>query len=70
VPVDGEISLGESHLNEALISGETIPVSKKEGDVVTGGSLNLDGILEVRATNVGTKSTLSKIIVLVERIKS
>jgi len=67
VPVDGEILQGSSHLDEALISGESIPLSKKEGDIVTGGSLNLDGILEIRATNVGTESTLSKIIELVEQ---
>ncbi len=66
VPVDGEILQGNSHLDEALISGESIPLSKKEGDIVTGGSLNLDGILEIRATNVGNQSTLSKIIALVE----
>ncbi|MBU2877599.1 heavy metal translocating P-type ATPase [Aliiglaciecola lipolytica] len=67
VPVDGEVLQGQSHLDEALISGESIPLSKKEGDIVTGGSLNLDGILEIRATNVGTESTLSKIIELVEQ---
>jgi Cu+-exporting ATPase len=67
IPVDGEILQGQSHLDEALISGESIPLSKKEGDVVTGGSLNLDGILEIRATNVGSESTLSKIIELVEQ---
>jgi Cu+-exporting ATPase len=67
VPVDGEILQGNSHLDEALISGESIPLSKKEGDIVTGGSLNLDGILEIRATNVGSESTLSKIIELVEQ---
>jgi Cu+-exporting ATPase len=67
VPVDGEILQGQSHLDEALISGESIPLSKKKGDIVTGGSLNLDGILEIRATNVGTESTLSKIIELVEQ---
>ncbi|WP_340680962.1 heavy metal translocating P-type ATPase, partial [Paraglaciecola sp.] len=67
VPVDGKILLGQSHLDEALISGESIPVSKKEGDKVTGGSLNLDGMIEVSATHVGTESTLSKIIDLVEK---
>ncbi len=67
VPVDGEILQGQSHLDEALISGESIPVSKKVGDSVTGGSVNLDGILEIRATSVGTESTLSKIIQMVER---
>jgi Cu+-exporting ATPase len=67
VPVDGEILLGQSHLDEALISGESVPVSKKQGDTVTGGSLNLDGVLEISATNVGSESTLSKIISLVEQ---
>jgi Cu+-exporting ATPase len=67
VPVDGDILAGTSHLDEALISGESIPVSKKVGDIVTGGSLNLDGILQIRATNVGRESTLAKIIQLVEQ---
>jgi Cu+-exporting ATPase len=67
VAVDGEILRGKSHLDEALISGEPIPVVKNEGDIVTGGSLNLDGFLEIRATHVGTESTLSKIIDLVEK---
>jgi Cu+-exporting ATPase len=67
VPVDGKILLGQSHLDEALISGESLPVSKKVGDKVTGGSLNLDGILEISATSVGSESTLSKIIDMVEQ---
>ena len=66
VAVDGEILQGQSHLDEALISGESLPVSKKVGDKVTGGSLNLDGMLEISATSVGTESTLSKIIQMVE----
>ncbi|MEW6989748.1 heavy metal translocating P-type ATPase [Colwelliaceae bacterium 6441] len=67
VPVDGKILQGKSHVDEALIIGESVPVSKTEGDDITGGSLNLDGVLVVRATNVGTESTLSKIIELVEQ---
>ncbi|WP_438864880.1 heavy metal translocating P-type ATPase [Neptunicella sp.] len=66
VPVDGVVISGQSHLDEALISGESLPVSKKEGDNVTGGSVNLDGILEIKASSVGTESTLAKIIRLVE----
>ncbi|ABE56964.1 Heavy metal translocating P-type ATPase [Shewanella denitrificans OS217] len=67
VPVDGVIVSGASHLDEALISGESIPVSKTKGDKVTGGSVNLDGVIEVEATSVGTESTLAKIIRMVEQ---
>ena len=66
VAVDGEVVAGQSQLDEALISGESLPVSKKVGDAVTGGSINLDGVLEVKASSVGAESTLSKIIQLVE----
>jgi Cu+-exporting ATPase len=66
VAVDGEVIAGQSQLDEALISGESLPVSKKVGDAVTGGSINLDGVLEVKASSVGAESTLSKIIKLVE----
>lgn len=66
VPVDGLVTAGQSHLDEALISGESLPVSKTTGDKVTGGSLNLDGVLEINASSVGAESTLAKIIRLVE----
>ena len=65
VPVDGVVELGSSHVDEALISGEPVPLSKNHGSKVTGGSVNLDGMLQVRATAVGTESTLAKIIALV-----
>ena len=66
VPVDGLVISGQSHLDEALISGESLPVSKTTGDKVTGGSINLDGVLEIDASSVGAESTLAKIIRLVE----
>jgi P-type Cu+ transporter len=66
VAVDGEVLTGQSQIDEALISGESLPVSKKIGDAVTGGSINLDGILEIKASSVGAESTLAKIITLVE----
>jgi P-type Cu+ transporter len=67
IAVDGEVLSGDSHVDEALISGESLPLHKSSGDKVVGGALNLDGVLELRATSVGTESTLSKIIHLVEQ---
>ena len=67
VPVDAVVEQGQSHVDEALISGESVPVSKMPADKVTGGSVNLDGVLQIRATAVGAESTLSRIIQLVEQ---
>ena len=67
LPVDGVVELGSSHVDEALISGESVPLHKKPGSKVTGGSVNLDGVLHLRATAVGAESTLAKIIRLVEQ---
>ncbi|KOO57317.1 metal ABC transporter ATPase [Rheinheimera sp. KL1] len=67
VPVDAVVEQGQSHVDEALISGESVPVSKMPTDKVTGGSVNLDGVLQIRATAVGAESTLSRIIQLVEQ---
>lgn len=66
VPVDGVIVDGQTQIDEALISGESLPVVKSLSDKVTGGSVNLDGVIEVKATSVGAESTLAKIIRLVE----
>ena len=65
IPVDGEILSGTSELDESLITGESLPVLRQRGDVVTGGAINISGLLEVRATNVGQDSMLAKIIRLV-----
>ena len=67
IPVDAIVEQGQSHVDEALISGESVPVSKTLADKVTGGSVNLDGVLQIRATAVGAESTLSRIIQLVEQ---
>ena len=66
IPVDGEVIEGESFVDEAMITGEPIPVSKTVGDCVTGGTLNTNGALRLRATGVGAKTVLAQIIRLVE----
>jgi Cu2+-exporting ATPase len=65
VPADGEIIEGRSELNEAIITGESKPVSKNVGDGVIAGSLNGDASLTIRVTNVGEKTFLAGIMRLV-----
>ncbi|RIK93836.1 MAG: copper-transporting ATPase [Burkholderiales bacterium] len=66
IPVDGEIVEGRSHADEALITGESLPVAKAPGDRVTGGSINAEGLLVVRTLAVGSESMLARIIRMVE----
>ncbi|MGV3654892.1 MAG: heavy metal translocating P-type ATPase [Noviherbaspirillum sp.] len=66
VPVDGVIVEGSSHLDESLLTGESLPVTKTPGDAVTGGAVNADGALVVEATAVGGATMLSQIIKMVE----
>ena len=70
VPVDGVIVRGGSAIDEAAITGESIPVDKQEGDTVTGGTLNKTGSFELQATRVGDDTTLSQIIRLMEEASS
>ncbi|MGR3886903.1 heavy metal translocating P-type ATPase [Pseudomonas sp. 1152_12] len=65
-PVDGEVVDGQSHADEALISGESLPVPKQPGDKVTGGAINGEGRLLVRTEALGAESVLAHIIRLVE----
>ena len=66
IPVDGIILLGNSHIDESLLTGESNPVKKHTGEKVIGGSLNGESLLVVEAQAVGVESVLSKIISLVE----
>lgn len=67
IPVDGVVLEGTSAVNEAMLTGESLPVEKKAGDEVIGGTLNGNGSLRYRATNVGEDSTLAQIVRLVEQ---
>ncbi|MDQ9170069.1 heavy metal translocating P-type ATPase [Oxalobacteraceae bacterium R-40] len=66
VPVDGVILEGSSHLDESLLTGESLPVSKSPGQTVTGGAVNAEGLLVIEATAVGGATMLSQIIKMVE----
>jgi len=66
VPVDGVVIEGESHLDESLLTGESLPVLKVAGDTVAGGAVNTEGTLVIIATAVGSSTMLSQIIKLVE----
>ena len=66
IPVDGVILLGNSHIDESLLTGESTPVKKALGATVIGGSLNGEGLLVIEAKAVGVESVLSQIITLVE----
>ena len=66
LPVDGVVAEGSSEVDESLITGESVPVSRTVGDPVTGGVVNGPGLLLVRTTTVGAESVLSRIVRLVE----
>jgi Cu+-exporting ATPase len=66
IPADGEVSAGDSSVDESMLTGESMPVSKHVGDKVVGGTLNSTGSLTIRATRVGQDSMLARIIRLVQ----
>lgn len=66
IPVDSMVIDGHSAVDESMITGESVPVEKKQGDYVIGSTVNKDGVLVIRATKVGSESTLSQIVKLVE----
>ena len=65
VPVDGVVVAGESHVDESMLTGEPMPVVKSLGDPVTGGTVNQDGALTMRARKVGGETMLAQIVALV-----
>jgi P-type Cu+ transporter len=66
IPVDGQIVKGHSVIDESMLTGESLPVSKKENDTVVGGTLNSSGVLHVLAQQVGQDTMLSRIVRLVQ----
>jgi Cu+-exporting ATPase len=66
LPTDGVVVEGRSHLDESLLTGESLPVAREPGDRVTGGAINGEGLLVVRTTAVGAASMLSQIVQMVE----
>jgi Cu2+-exporting ATPase len=70
VPVDGELTEGETSVDESLVTGESLPVSKRLGDGVIAGSINRSGSARFRATKVGADTALAQIVELVQRAQS
>jgi Cu+-exporting ATPase len=67
IPVDGEVTEGESYVDESMLTGEPVPVAKRPGDRMVGGTVNQHGQLRVTATEVGKQTVLAQIIRSVER---
>ena len=70
VPLDGRVAAGQSHVNQAPVTGESLPVEKMAGDDVFAGTINGRGALEVEVTRLRRDSTLARIIHLVEEAQS
>jgi len=66
IPVDSSVVLGTSAVDESMITGESVPATKKVGDSVVGGTINQEGMILVKATKVGSDSFLSQVVKLVE----
>ncbi|MBI3155574.1 MAG: heavy metal translocating P-type ATPase [Burkholderiales bacterium] len=66
IPADGIVVEGRTHVDESLLTGESLPVAREPGQAVTGGALNGEGLIVLRATAVGAESQLARIVRLVE----
>ncbi|QMS90458.1 copper-translocating P-type ATPase [Nostoc edaphicum CCNP1411] len=66
IPVDGELMVGQTTVDESMLTGEAVPVIKQPGDTVTGGTLNQSGAIAIQATRIGSDTTLAQIVTLVE----
>jgi Cu+-exporting ATPase len=70
VPTDGTVKSGASSVDESMLTGESLPVPKREGDVVIGGTINLNGAIQMIVEEVGEYTTLAQVIRLVETAQS
>ncbi len=70
IPVDGVITEGHSSIDESIVTGESIPVEKKKGGLVIGSTINKQGSFRFKATKVGSETTLSRIIKLIEEAQT
>jgi Cu2+-exporting ATPase len=70
IPADGVVVEGVSAADEALLTGESRPVSKRPGDMLTGGAVNLEGVLTMRVTRVGEETVLAGIVRLMDRAQA
>lgn len=70
IPVDGTVVEGESYVDESMLSGEPVPVAKRSGDRLIGGSMNQHGVLRVKAGEIGKDTVLAQIIRLVEKAQA
>lgn len=70
VAVDGEIIEGETAIDESLLTGESLPVAKKKGDQVIGGSINTAGSVKYKATKIGKDTALAQIVAMVEKAQN
>jgi len=70
VPTDGEVVSGESHIDESMATGESMPVRKGPGDQVIGATVNGDGLIRVRATRIGKETFLAQVIRMVEEAQA